>query len=58
MLAVDQYQLILTAHVNLSTEIKNQNQTEIYYQGGFYTNEEFVLMKKVHALKTITKQWL
>ena len=35
---------------------QNQNQEQIYCQEGFYTNEEFVLLNKVHAMKTNNKQ--
>ena len=32
---------------------QNQSQNQIYYQEGFYTNKEFVLVNKVHTLKII-----
>ena len=35
---------------------QNQNQKQIYHQEGFYTNEEFVLLDRVHALKTINNK--
>lgn len=35
----------------------NQNQQQIYYREGFHTITEFVLVNKVHALKTVNKQW-
>ena len=37
-------------------KFKNQNQKQIYYQEEFYTNEEFVSVNKVHALKTINNK--
>lgn len=35
---------------------QDQNQEQIYYQEGFYTKEEFVLVNKVKALKTINNK--
>ena len=33
-----------------------QNQKKIYYQEGFYTNEEFVLVGKLYTCKTIKNE--
>ena len=32
---------------------KRKSQKQIYYQEGFYTNQELVSLNKVHTLKTI-----